>query len=411
MPLSSVIPARIETLLAEPRMRQALEFLRSDQKTVSRELKEMALVPGSPFKEHEARSPMYLEKLSGLGLRNCRMDREGNAYGFIPGDGGKILLEAHLDTVFEAWTPLEVTERDGRLYCPGIGDDTAGLALLLSVLRAVRHTGLKPWLSIMAGGSSGEEGEGDLRGLKAMLRDHLDLKACLSLEPGTLGGITKGGTGSKRYEFIFTGPGGHSWHAYGLPSPIHAMGRAIAKIAGVRVSAEPKVSYTVGLAEGGTSINSIAGRASCKLDMRSGDAAALDRLEKEMLTLVRQGLEEENSFRAASGKQVQLEIKPAGERPPGDQPENSPIVLAAISVFQALGIPPILEAPGSTNANAPISRGIPALALRTGGECGNVHALDEWFNPQDMYRGAQAALLLLFTLAGLRGVTEPLPLQ
>ncbi|MCL1915987.1 MAG: M20/M25/M40 family metallo-hydrolase [Desulfovibrionaceae bacterium] len=411
MPLSSVIPALVETLLADPRIRQALEFLRSDQKTVLRELKEMALVPGPPFKEHEARSPMYLEKLSGLGLRDCRVDREGNAYGFIQGEGGKILLEAHLDTVFEACAPLAVTERDGRLYCPGIGDDTAGLALLLSVLRAVRQTGLKPVLSVMAGGTSGEEGEGDLRGLKALLRDHPELKACLSLEPGTLGGITKGGIGSRRYEFIFTGPGGHSWHAYGLPSPIHAMGRAIAKIAGVRLPAEPRASYTVGLAEGGTSINSVAGRASCKLDMRSGDAAALDRLEEEMLTLVRQGLEEENSFRASSGKQVRLEIKPAGKRPGGDQPDNAPVVQAAISVFQALGIAPILEAPGSTNANAPISRGTPALTLRTGGECGNVHALDEWFNPQGMYQGAQATLLLLFTLAGLRGVTEPLQLQ
>jgi acetylornithine deacetylase/succinyl-diaminopimelate desuccinylase-like protein len=351
--------------------------------------------------------------LEDLVLVEFRVDGDDNAYGFIPGavSGKKVLVEGHLDTVFDEDTPLSVTEKDGRLYCPGIGDDTAALALLLSVLRAIRHADLNPVYTLMAGGTSGEEGEGDIRGIKAMLRDNPALTACLALEPGDAGLITKSAIGSRRYEFIFTGPGGHSWSAYGLPSPIHAMGRAIAKMAAVGTPENPRTTYTVGVVGGGTSVNSIANRASCKLDMRSAGPEALSAVETVMLGLVREAVEEENAFRAASGGSVAVENKLIGDRPAGNQPDDAPIVQASWAVHEALGVSPKIGAASSTNANAPISKGIPALVVRTGGASGGVHTLDEWFDPNGMHLGAQATLLLLFALAGLQGVCDPLKLH
>lgn len=413
--MPKVIPAVhsvMEKLLADPGMKKALDFLQADHPAMVAELKEMAVLHGAPFLEKEVRSPMYKAKLEALGLSQCRVDGDDNAYGFVPGSGqSKVLIEAHLDTVFSKETPLVVTEKDGRIYCPGIGDDTAGMAVLLSVLRAVRHAGLKPVKTILAGGTSGEEGEGDLRGIKALLRDNKDVSACLALEPDAAGKIIKGGVGSKRYEFIFTGPGGHSWLAYGLPSPLHAMCRAVAKMADVETVEHPRTTYTVGMVAGGTSVNSIANSASCKLDMRSESPEALAELEKLMLRLVGEAVAEENAFRVQSGKEISVEIVRIGDRPAGEQSKDSPVVQAAWAASEALGIVPEMLEASSTNANVPISKGIPALVIHTGGSAGGIHTLDEWFDPRGSDKGAQAALLLLFALSGLQGVTDPLPLS
>jgi acetylornithine deacetylase/succinyl-diaminopimelate desuccinylase-like protein len=406
------IQAVFEALLGDPRVKKALAFIDGDQANKVAELEEMVLLHGAPFKERELRSPMFGKKLAAYGASNCCIDGHDNAFGRLQGSGGPtVVFEGHLDTVFGENTPLKVTEKEGALYCPGIGDDTAGLASVLCVLRAIRHAGLKTKGDILIGGTSGEEGEGDIRGIKGLLDDNRDIAAVVSLEPGPVADIVHGAIGSRRYEIIFRGPGGHSWGAYGLPSPIHAMGRAIAKMAAVETASSPKTTYTVGVVSGGTSINSIALEARCKLDMRSVSTAELAALERTMLGLVDEGVAEENAFRARSGQTITVEKTLIGDRPAGQQPETAPIVQAAWAAISHAGGSPKLLGPSSTNANAAISRGIPAVVARTGGSTGGTHSLGEWFNPAGSERGDKAALLLILALAGLDGVTEPVIVQ
>lgn len=403
--------AVIEKLLADSRIQKALAFLDADQENKIVELKEMVLLHGAPFKERELRSPMFKEKLAKYGAVDCFVDSHDNAFGYVRGgDGPVVVVEAHLDTVFDASTPLNVTEKDGRISCPGIGDDTAGLANVLSCLRAITHAGLVPSGTFLVGGTVGEEGEGDIRGIKGLLDDHKNINAVVSVEPGAGGHVTYGAIGSRRYEFVFKGPGGHSWFAYGLPSPIHAMGRAIGAMAEVAPGASPKTTYTVGIVEGGTSVNSIANEARMKLDMRSLSPESLAALEKTMLGIVDGAVKAENSFRADSGQKITVEKILIGDRPAGVQPETAAVVQAACAAIAGVGGEPNLTPHSSTNANAPISRGIPAVVLRTGGATGGTHALDEWFEPEGSQMGAKATLLLLFALAGLPGVVEPVAL-
>lgn len=410
---SAAIRTALDTLLADSRIQKALQYLDDNHDQRIEETRELVVLQGAPFCEGELRSPYYRKKLEAIGLENCVVDKHDNAFGAVRGSiGGRaIFLEAHLDTVFPKDTPLEIVEKDGRLYCPGISDDTSCLAVVLSVARAIKHAGLEPVHTLFLGGSSGEEGEGDLRGVKGFIADHPDIAAHLPMEPGPKGLITKGGLGSKRYEFTFTAKGGHSWSAFGLPSPIHAMCRAVAKMADVPVPENPRTSYTVGTITGGTSVNSIPFNASCKLDMRSLSAEALADLEKTMLDLVREAVEEENALRAASGDKVAVEIKLIGDRPAGDQSNDAPIVQAISAIFESMNISPNIGPARSTNANVAINKGIPAVVVRAGYESGNHHNLEEWFKPEGGNIGSRTALLMLFLLGGLNGVTDPLPLQ
>ena len=401
------IQAVFDKLLADPKIQKAMAFIDADHENKVTELKEMVLVHGAPFKEREKRSPMYKAKLEKYGATDAFIDAHDNAFGYLRGGNGPVVvIEGHLDTVFPESTPLQVTEKDGKIFCPGIGDDTAGLAGVLALLRAVKHAGLEPAGTVMFGGTAGEEGEGDIRGIKGLLDDHKDISAVISVEPGSSGHITFGAVGSRRYEIVFKGPGGHSWGKYGLPTPIHAMGRAIAKMSDVSTVENPKTTYTVGLVSGGTSINSIALEARLKLDMRSISAAELEKLEKTMLAFVDEAVAEENAFRKESGAVITADKILIGDRPAGDQAQDAPIVQGMWAAITAIGADPLLLPPSSTNANAGISRGIPAVVLRTGGDAGGEHALGEWFMPEGSQAGVKTSLLLLFALVGLKGVTE-----
>ena len=410
--VDSAIQAVFDKLLADPKIQKAMAFIDADQQNKINELKEMVVLHGAPFKERELRSPMFQKKLEQYGASECFIDSHDNAFGYVKGGSGPVVVfEGHLDTVFGEETPLAVTEKDGKIYCPGIGDDTAALANVLSVLRALKHADLTPSGTFMLGGTSGEEGEGDIRGIKGLLDDHKEIDAVISMEPGPVGNIVYGAIGSRRYEFVFKGPGGHSWSAYGLPSPIHAMGRAIAKMANVNTVVTPKTTYTVGVVSGGTSVNSIALEASMKLDMRSISPEELEKLEKIMLALVDEAVAEENAFRKDSGGTITVDKNLIGDRPAGNQDDEAPIVQAIWASIRAAGGEPKLMPPSSTNANAAINRKIPAVVLRTGGATGGTHTLDEWFQPEGSQEGAKAALLLMFALAGLPGVTEPIVLK
>ena len=407
MPIDPV-PSTIRALLADTRIQAALDYLKDDHDRTIAELKEMVLVHGAPHTEPEVRSPMYRDKLARYGLEDCFIDEVGNAFGDVRGAGArpKILAEAHLDTVFPADTPLAVQEKDGVLHCPGIADDTAALAAQLSIIRAIRHAGLVPCGTFMMGGTVGEEAPGEARGVRALMASQTDLDAYLALEGGHMFDIIPGAVACKRQEIIVTGPGGHSWSDFGLASPINALGRAIARIADLHPVASPKTTYNVGLVSGGTSVNAIAHEARMHVDIRSTDTAERNKLEALIMDQIRLAVDEENA--AHPGAPLHLANRPYGDKPGGEMPADHLIVRAALAATEAVGIHAELLPPASTNANFPISAGIPALCLNISGKCANIHSLEEWYDPTDSYLGAQETLLLLFALGGLAGVTEPL---
>jgi len=405
--LSDNTKAVYEKLMATPAVKKGLDFLFADDANTLAEQIEICEIPAPPFKE-EVRAAEYMKRLAALGLKDVQNDAEGNVFGILPGTGNgpTLLVCAHLDTVFPEGTDVTVKVKDGRYWAPGIGDDTRGLAALLSVIRAFNETGIKPVGDVIFCGDVGEEGLGDLRGVKALFRDHKDIDGFISVDGSGMGGITYLATGSHRYEITFNGPGGHSFGAFGLPSAIHAMGRAIAKIGDLQTPKEPRTTFTVGVVEGGTSVNSIAAQAKMWVDMRSNELPPLLAIEKELLAAVKQGVVEENA-RWNSDK-ITVDIELVGDRPAGVQPAGASVVQATYAAALALGKTPRLGGPSSTDANLPISLAIPAICIGGGGRGGNGHAPEEWYENTDAYLGPQNVFLTILGLAGVDGVTQPL---
>jgi tripeptide aminopeptidase len=325
------------------------------------------------------------------------------------GTGGghpKLAIAAHLDTVFPEGTDVTVKEKDGTFVAPGLGDDARGLVALLSIIKAMNTNGISTVGDIMFVGDVGEEELGNLRGMKALFRDHTDIDGFISIDGLGVDRVVNQGTGSHRYEFVFKGPGGHSFQEFGLPSAIHAMGRAIARIADLQTPSDPKTTFTVGTVSGGTSVNAIASEARMAVDMRSNSTEELLKLEAKLLDLVRQAVAEENA-RWKSDKLV-LDIKLIGDRPAGIVAADSPVVQAAQKSVAAV-VPgrKVTLAGASTDSNQPMSLGIPAVTIGGGGEGGNWHSVNEWYKPVDGYLGPQRALMAVLMLQGLDGVTKP----
>ena len=396
-----------ETLRASACVQRGVEFLAADhQKTVAEQIA-INEVPAPPFQEQE-RARFYKEKLTALGLSAVTEDAEGNVFGVFKGTGGgpRVFVSAHLDTVFVAGTDVKVREKDGKLFAPGIADNARGLAVILSVIRALKQAGINMTGDIVFGGDVGEEGLGDLRGVKAFFRDHPEIDGYIAVDGVKEQIITYLATGSRRYEISYRGPGGHSWNAFGLPSAIHALGRAIAKIGDVETPSQPKTTFTVGTITGGTSVNSIAAEATMLLDMRSADEAELKKLETKVLGLLEEAAAEENARWNSSA--IKVEIKLVGDRPAGQQDPAAAIVQAAWAATEAVGMTPEFGPASSTDANLPMSLGIPSIRLCGGGAEGNNHSLDEWYDPAEGYRGAQKLFMTLLGLVGVAGLTEPL---
>ena len=408
----SQIRETVDTLMASPAFQRALTFLEQDAARTVDELKAMVVIHGAPYKEHLKRSPMYKDRLEACGATNCRIDEEGNVIGHVLGSGRRpqVLLEAHLDTVFPEDTPLVVTQKEDFLYCPGISDDTASLACILSLVRAIRHAELKPVGNLVFGGTVGEEGEGNSRGIRRLLGQTLsDVDAVISLE--CFGGehLCLEAIGIHRCEYRFHAQGGHSWYRFGVPNPFHAMGRGIAKIADIQVPQTPRTTFSVGLVNGGTSINTIPQSVSMKIDMRSVDMNELTRLADTVQRLIEQAVAEENArWNSAPADRVSVEKVVIGSKPAGALPADSPLAQLAREATTRTGFAVTLAPPSSTNQNIPLGMGIPAIVIGGGGICRNVHTLEEAYSPKGAHRGAQRALIMLFALAGLDGVTEPL---
>ena len=396
-----------EKLQASAPIQQGIAFLAADHQNTIADQIAINEVPSPPFHEAE-RAKYYQQKLEEAGLADVRMDQEGNVYGVFKGSGAgpRIFVSAHLDTVFAAGTDVTVREKDGKLYAPGIADNARGLAAILSVIRALKETGVKTVGDIIFGGDVGEEGLGDLRGVKAFFRENTDVDGYITVDGVKEQIITYLCTGSRRYEITYRGSGGHSWNAFGLPSAIHALGRAIAKISEIRTPAQPKTTFTVGTITGGTSVNSIAAEASMLLDMRSAKEEELKKLESAVMVLLDEAAAEENA--RWDSDDIKVEIKLVGDRPAGEQAPDAPIVQAAWAATEAIGLVPEFGPASSTDANLPLSMGIPAIRICGGGAEGHNHSLDEWYNPANGYRGPQKVFMTLLGLVGVEGLTEPL---
>jgi acetylornithine deacetylase/succinyl-diaminopimelate desuccinylase-like protein len=396
-----------ERLSSNPLVKKGVAFIKGDHDKTIAEQKEICAIPAPPFKE-EVRAKNYQQRLTSGGLKEVKMDAEGNVFGLWPGTGKgpKLLVAAHLDTVFPEGTDVTVKEKDGILHAPGIGDNSRGLAALLSVIRAFNETGIKTIGDVIFCGNVGEEGLGDLRGVKALFRDHKDIDGFISVDGDRYAEIGYLATGSHRYEITYEGPGGHSFSAFGLPSATHALGRAISKIADLQTPKEPKTTFTVGTVGGGTSVNAIAAKASMLVDMRSNSEKELLKLEGKFLDIIKKAADEENA-RWGSDKMKVLK-KPVGDRPAGSQPADSPIVQAAWVATKATGQEPRLKEPSSTDSNLPISLKIPAITINGGGKGSNSHSPSESYDPTHAYLGPQRIFLTILGLVGVESVSEPL---
>jgi tripeptide aminopeptidase len=397
-----------QLMLANPKVIKTLEDIKADDDTALAEQKRITEIPAPPFKE-KVRAEYFLKRMQELGFKDASIDSEGNVIALRKGSGGgrpKLVVSAHLDTVFPEGTDVTVKEKDGVILAPGIGDDSRGLAALLSLIKCINANDVATVGDLMFVGTVGEEELGNLRGVKALFRDHADIDGFISIDGLGITRVVNQATGSHRYQMIFRGPGGHSFQEFGLPSAIHAMGRAIAKISDLQTPSDPKTTFTVGTVGGGTSVNAIAGEARMAVDMRSNSTEELLKLEARLLDLVKQAVAEENQ-RWNSDKMT-VEIKLIGDRPAGIVAMDSPIVQAtqrAVTVITRS--PRVTFAGSSTDSNLAMSQGIPAVTIGGGGDGGNWHSRNEWYKPVDAYYGPQHALLTVLVLAGLDGVTKP----
>ncbi|MDG2422150.1 MAG: M20/M25/M40 family metallo-hydrolase [Gammaproteobacteria bacterium] len=406
--VENLVVNTFDQITSDPQVQAALlRILETEPQTI-REQFRITEIPAPPFKE-DRRADYYLEQMHARGLSDAYIDSEGNVIGIRKGTGGgpTFLIAAHLDTVFPEGTDTRVELRGGRYYAPGIGDDTRGLAALLSVIDVLNENKLNTVGDIIFAGNVGEEGRGDLRGIKAIFRDHPYIDGFVSVDGTRLRRITNGGTGSRRFEFHFKGPGGHSFGAFGLASAIHAMGRAIAKISEIETPRFPKTTFTVGTVEGGTSVNSIAADAIFAIDMRSNDREQLAQLEARAKELALEAVDEENT-RWGESSTITVDFNLIGDRPTGRTPPEDPIVQVAALAFDELGIELQELSTSSTDSNVPMSLGIPAITIAGGGNGGGAHSPGEWFIPLDSHLGPQVALLIALSLSGIEGTSKPL---
>ncbi len=389
----------IPALASDPAVRAALEAARANEQHFLDEQARICEIPAPPFKE-EMRGKELARLFRESGLESVRIDKAGNVLGVRPGAALRpnVVLSAHLDTVFPEETNVKVTRQGSMLKGPGIGDDCRGLAVLLSIIRALRDAKVRTPGTITFVADVGEEGLGDLRGMKELfqvtLKDQIDKFVSLD---GTGLGLVNTGVGSYRYRVTFKGPGGHSFGAFGNANPIQAMGRAIAKIDALDVPANPKTTFNVGRVGGGTSVNSIPFESWMEVDLRSADKASLEALHARFKAAIADAVREENERWKNKGA-VSASIELAGYRPAGVTPEGSAIVQTAIAVTRYVGGS---GRPGesSTDANVPMNLGIPAVTIGTGGAGSATHSPEESYDSKDSFLGTERALLLTIALA------------
>jgi acetylornithine deacetylase/succinyl-diaminopimelate desuccinylase-like protein len=398
------VTQEISALMSDDRIQRLLQRIETMTPGLRKDLIELTQIPAPPFGE-EKRAARFAEMLREAGLSDISIDEVGNVIGRRPGRSGNrtIAYTAHLDTVFPAETDVTVRVEGNTLYAPGVGDNTRGLIALLGVLRAMEIGQLETEADILFVGNVGEEGLGDLRGVKHLFRDGAPrIDAMIAIDGGRTARLVYGGVGSHRYRITFRGPGGHSWGAFGRASPHHALGRAIEEFVNSAPGVSPsdeKTSFNVGRIGGGTSVNSIAFESWMEVDMRSGNQDNLDAIDALLHDAVTQALDEENAARSA-GEALTVSIERIGTRPAARGDLQALLVQRAVAAMAALDIAPDLSI-SSTDANHPISIGIPAIALSRGGTGENSHAPAESWRDTDSHVAIQIGFLTLLAEASL----------
>jgi acetylornithine deacetylase/succinyl-diaminopimelate desuccinylase-like protein len=402
----------IARLLAHERIRAARRHLeRTDELTLARQAA-LSAIP-APTGAEAARAARVAELFRDAGLRDVAVDAVGNVSGWTggeegeEGDGAPVLLTAHLDTVFGPEVNVAVARRGPRLEGPGICDNARGLAALVAVAEALVAARVATARPIVCAATVGEEGSGDLRGVKHLLdggrpRSHPGRlpAAFIALDGAGLERIVHRALGSKRYRVTFRGPGGHSWAAFGVANPANAVGRAAALLADLPAAAVPRTTCAVVGLGGGTGLNSIPREAWLDLDLRSEDARALAQLDVTVRAALDRAADDENRRRVPGTPPLRAELRLLGDRPSGTTPASHPLVQAALAATRALGREPEL-ASASTDANVPIALGIPAIALGAGGRGGDAHLPTEWYENDQGTLGPLRALLVTVAAAGI----------
>ncbi len=404
IPVNKRYENEIRALAKNPDVKAAFKAIMDLEPQTHQDLITLTEIPAPPFKE-EVRGRKYAEMLQAAGADSVWTDEVGNVLARRKGrTGGKtVVMEAHLDTVFPEGTDVKVKQRGDTLFAPGVADDTRGLAMVLSVLKAMEKAGIETKADVLFIGTVGEEGQGDLRGVKHLFTDKgPKIDSYIAVDGTGVGTITNRGLGSHRYRVTFKGPGGHSSGAFGLANPHNALGRAIHYFA---IDADKftkegiRTTYNVGVIGGGTSVNSIPFESWMEVDMRSEDPERVEGIDRLFQAAVQRALQEENQMKRR-GPDLEVDVKLIGDRPAGGIGPSAALVQRSMAATRFLGTEPSLRV-GSTNSNTPFSKGIPAVTIGSGGTGGGAHALDEWWINDKGYLGTQRALLLLLSEAGI----------
>ncbi len=401
------IRQEIADLAAVPEVRAATEWFGENRSEFSLWQMELAGIPAPPFGE-APRAEWLAAKFKEIVLDDVRIDEIGNVLGVRRGTSSEVIaISAHIDTVFPAGTALDQRSQARKLYGPGISDNAAGVTAMISMASAFQRFRLPHTATLLFIGNVGEEGEGDLRGMRHIFSESAwkdKIVASIVIDGAGTDTIIADALGSRRFEVTLRGPGGHSWTDFGAPNPIVALARAIQLFSETRVPNSPKTTFNVGVISGGTSVNSIPEWASMRVDIRSSSAFEIERLELELRQAVKRAMREEENRAEMSGnyhhedKELEAVIKVIGNRPAGELDRKSRILQIARAVDAHLGILAQVQR-ASTDANIPISLGREAIAIGAGGHGGGAHPLQEWFDPKDRELGLERILLLVLALA------------
>ena len=402
--IQNTFKKEIRTLSKRKVVQRAFEAIEQDEPFTMTQHIELTEIAAPPFMEQE-RAEAFAAKLRAVGVDSVWIDSVGNVMAYLPGSkGGKtVALNAHLDTVFPEGTDVSVTQRNDTLFAPGIGDDTRGLAMLLTIAKTLKEQEIQTTSDVLLVATVGEEGLGDLRGVKEVFSERgPSIDSWISIDGGDIGRVNNKALGSYRYKVTFDGPGGHSWGAFGLANPHHALGSAMhhfVQAADAYTKTGPRTSYNGGVIEGGTSVNSVPFSSSMLIDVRSIAPYRLDEMEALLNQAVQQALEEQNAIRRR-GEALTVSVEKIGNRPSGELDPSLPLIQRAMAATEHFGVVPELTR-GSTDSNIPISLGVPAITIGRGGRGGNAHSLDEWWMNDEGHKAIQLALLILLSEAGL----------
>lgn len=403
--LPSLVDQRVESLLNDLSVQQVFSYFDSHAEAFTEEQVQINSIPAPPFGESE-RAAYLRQEFLAAGLSSATIDEEGNCVGLRRGaaEAPLLVVSAHLDTVFPLETDLTPRRIGARLFAPGIADDACGLVALLALAKALKFCDIKTVGSLLFVGTVGEEGQGNLRGVRHLFTKGEwagRINAFISFDGAGLDRITNSALGSRRYRVEFRGAGGHSWSDFGIVNPIHALARAVARLTSYPAPAYPRTTFNVGRFEGGQGINAIPRAASIDVDLRSTNGDELLKLDAFFRRSVREAADEENFRRSSGTEPLAVITEMIGERPGGETSAEDELVKVAWAATEAVGGKAMLDQ-ASTDSNLPISLGIPSITLGAGGASANSHTPDEWYDPRNRAAALRRALLVMLGVVGLQ---------